>query len=144
MVMKECTIILHVSLAIQCLVLYMTLSEQNEDLTIRQIWLSILKWLSNITLRFLIYSKFEAETNSPPTLRGWRIGGGLWIEYWIDISVFVISLTYVSNKPDLSHIVISNVSFWGFKDKIFLIINSPEMVFYSTMVSSNDLPRDSE
>ncbi len=56
----------------------------------------------------------------------------------------VISLTYVSNKPDLSHIVISNVSFWGFKDKIFLIINSTEMVFYSTMVSSNDLPRDSE
>ncbi len=100
--MKACTIMSHVSLLRQHLALYMLLSEQNEDQTITLIFLSIFIWLSQITPR--LFTAFDAKMNSSPTLRGWMIGGGLCIEYRIDIPVL---LSFLHIILAISHWLIS-------------------------------------
>ncbi len=96
--MKICTIISAVSkLVRQCLALYMSLSEQNEDLTIALIYLSIIIWLSkiNLMLRWIHLQLREDDQ---------RIRGGQCIEHIIDISIL---LSFLHIKLAISHGLIS-------------------------------------
>ncbi len=107
----------------------MSLSEQNEDLTIALICLSILIWLSKIAPSFV--TEFDAEMNSSPILRGWMIGGGLCIEHRLDITVLHIKLAISHGLYILDerfHVVICSI--WHFTALITHMYSGPNMMPY--------------